>query len=146
MPETQKTYQQSKLLNRYYDKIGRAAVGQGACPHFIEFRAGFGLLDECDPGDPKLLPIPPDMTEIPREFYRGLIEAEYSNGTILCKCEIPLGTVSEPTRYNMIGIYDQDTELIAVCTMLPDWVTPTEMNRAYPAVIFPIETVGGDNA
>lgn len=132
-------YQRSKLLNRYYEKVGMAAAGQGACPHFTKFVAGFGLVDETDPENPKLLHIPPDIKEIPREFYRATLEAQYSDGSTLCRCEIPVGAVETPQRYNMIGILDQDDELVAVCLTLPDWVTPTEADRAFPVLTFPLE-------
>ena len=140
MAETpQKVWQTAKLLNRYYDKIGKAAAGIGKCPRFSEFRAGYGLVDESDPADPALLDIPPEMAEIPGEFYRGLVEAQYSDGLLLCKCEIPASAVSEPKRHSLIGIFDDDGELIAVCATLPDWVTPTEVYRAFPAISFPVE-------
>lgn len=140
MPEAEpKPYQQAKLLNRYYEKVGKAAAGDGHCPRFTEFRAGYGLVDETDPEHPVLLAIPPNLEAIPREFYRGTCEPSYSNGMTLCKCEIPLGAVDKPTRYNIIGICDQDGDLVAVCTTYPDWVTPTELDRAFPALTFPIE-------
>lgn len=139
-------YQQAKLLNRYYEKVGRAAAGMGQCPHFVEFRAGFGLVDETDLNHPLLLPIPPNMSAVPNEFYRGPCEPTYANGVTLCKCEMPAGTVGEPKRYNLIGIFDQDSELVAVCVTLPDWITPAEIERAYPALTFPIENEESANA
>lgn len=142
MPDTgkpnEKDWQAAKLLNLYYEKVGKAAAGKGSCPQFTEFRAGFGLLDE-SVVPPKLLPIPPNMTTIPDEFYRGLVEVEYSNGVTLCKCEIPQAAVGAPVRHSLIGICDQDGDLVAVCLTLPDWVTPTEIYRAFPALTFPME-------
>lgn len=136
-------WQQAKLLNRYYDKIGRAATGEGCCPHLAEFRAGFGLLDETDPAHPELLAIPPDMEDIPNVFYRAKVETSYSAGTVLCKCEIPPGATAEPVRHNLIGLYDQAGELVAVCATLPDWITPNETYRAFPSIIFPYENIPG---
>lgn len=136
---TDKIYQRSRLLNRYYEKVGMAAAGQGACPRFTEFRAGYGLVDTSDPDNPVLLNIPANMRDVPNEFYRGMVDAEYSNGVTLCKCEIPAGAVDTPVKYNLIGIYDQDGEMVAVCTTFPDWVTPTETDRSYPALTFPLE-------
>lgn len=138
--EPPSVWQQSKLLNRYYEKVGKAAAGIGHCPRFTEFRAGYGLVDDAESAKPVLLPIPPDMNEIPEEFYRGLVEVSYSNGITLCKCEIPQGAVGAPVRHNLIGVFDQDSDLIAVCQTLPDWVTPTEIYRAFPAITFPLET------
>lgn len=140
MPGTsENVYQRSKLLNRYYEKVGKAAAGIGHCPRFVQFQAGYGLVDTSNPNAPVLLNIPPNMTEVPEPFYQGLVQVEYSNGVTLCKCEIPVGAVSEPTKYNLIGIYDQDDDLVAVCTTFPDWVTPTEADRSYPALTFPLE-------
>lgn len=139
MTNTDTIYQRSKLLNKYYEKTGKAAAGIGACPKFVEFRAGYGLVDMSDPDNPVLLNIPANMSEVPNEFYRGIVEAEYSNGVTQCKCEIPIGAASVPTKFNLIGIFDQDSDLVAVCTTFPDWVTPTEVDRSYPALTFPIE-------
>lgn len=134
-------WQQARLLNLYYEKVGKAAAGLGACPQFTEFRAGYGLVDETDPANPVLLPIPANMTEIPNEFYRGLVEAGYSNGVTLCKCEIPQQAIGSPVRHNLIGIFDQDSDLVAVCQTLPDWVAPNEIYRAFPAITFPMEEI-----
>lgn len=142
MSDDMKNWQMSKLLNRYYFKTGMANAGNGSCPKFVEFRAGYGLVDDSCPEKPLLKHIPPNMQEIPNEFYRGLVEASCSNGVVVFKCEIPQGAVSSPVRHNLIGIYDQDSELVAVCSTLPDWVTPTEMYRAFPALTFPIELEG----
>lgn len=139
-------YQRSKLLNRYYEKIGKVAAGVGSCPVFTEFRAGFGLVDQTDPANPVLLDIPANMKEVPNEFYRGLVEAFYSNGVTQCKCEIPVGAVSEPKQYNLIGIYDQEGDLVAVSTTFPDWLIPTESERCYPSLTFPVEVVEDENA
>lgn len=144
MPESL-VWQQSKLLNKYYEKVGLAAAGKGHCPRFQEFRAGYGLVDESDPAAPVLLPIPANITEIPGEFYRGTVEATYSEGTTLCKCEIPQGAVGSPVRHNIIGIHDQDGDLVAVCLTLPDWVTPVERYRAFPSLSFPYEHEDEDN-
>ena len=141
MADTETIYQRSKLLNKYYEKVGKAAAGSGACPKFVEFRAGYGLVDETDPAHPVLLDIPANMTEVPEEFYRGMVESEYSNGSTMCKCEIPQGSVSEPKRFNLIGIFDQDSDLVAVCTSFPDWFNPTEADRSYPTLTFPLEEV-----
>ena len=142
---TPKIWQQSRLLNRYYEKVGLAAIGKGACPHFTEFRAGYGLVKDEDSANPILESIPANMQEIPNEFYRGLVESSFSNGVVLCKCEIPQGAVGTPVRHNLIGILDQDGDLVAVCQTLPDWVTPTEIYRAFPALTFPIEPVEEDD-
>lgn len=137
-------WQQARLLNLYYEKVGKSAAGLGACPQFTEFRAGYGLVDDTDPANPVLLAIPANMADIPNEFYRGLVDVAYNNGTTICKCEIPQQAVGSPVRHNLIGIYDQDSELVAVCQTLPDWVTPTEIYRAFPAITFPIEENGSD--
>ena len=144
MPETPKVWQRAKLLNRYYDKVGMAAAGVGRCPRFVEFRAGFGLVDEYSPSEPELQDIPPDMQEIPGEFYRGFVDGSDSAGVARCKCEIPQGAVGAPVRHNLIGIFDDEGDLIAVCSTLPDWVTPTEVYRAFPAITFPREEESTD--
>lgn len=145
MPDNSpEVWQRAKLLNRYYDKVGLAAAGIGRCPRFVEFRAGFGLVDEYSPSEPELQDIPPDMQEIPGEFYRGFVEVSYSAGVALCKCEIPQGAVGSPVRHNLIGILDDEGDLIAVCATLPDWVTPSEVYRAFPAITFPREEESSD--
>ena len=95
-------FQRSKLTNKYYEKVAKAAAGNGACPKFEYFMAGYGLVDTTDPDNPILQDIPANMTHIPNVFYRGTITAEYSNGQTVCCCEIPVGAVSDKTKYNMI--------------------------------------------
>lgn len=139
-----KTFQMAKLLNRYYEKVGLAFCGQGACPKAVEFRAGFGLVDDTDPANPTLLNIPTDMVDVPNEFFRAFVETSYSNGNAVCKCSIPQGSVASPQRYNLVGICDQDGDLIAVCTTLPDWATPTKTQEAYASLTFPLEEVAAN--
>lgn len=136
-------WQTSKLMNRYYDKIGRAAADLGVCPKFKTFKAGYGYVDEnvAEGQTPLLQAIPADLEEVPNSFYTGNVSVSYSNGTTLVRCEIPQGAVSAPVKCNVIGVYDQDDELVAVCATLPDWVTPSEVYRAYPAITFPIEEI-----
>lgn len=144
-PNSPAAWQQAKLLNRYYEKVGLAAAGQGHCPRFVEFGAGYGCVNDTDPAHPVLLNIPPDLAAVPSEFYRAPVEVAYSDGVTLCKCEIPKNAVVTPVRHNLIGVYDQDDELVAVCTTLPDWVTPDEIYRAFPAITFPIEEITAPN-
>jgi hypothetical protein len=136
-------WQVSRLMNRYYDKVGMAAAGIANCPRFVSFKAGFGLISEVDPNTPVLQAIPPDMEDVPGFFYEGLCAVSYANGITTCKCEIPQGAVSAPVRMNVVGVFDQDGELVATCVMLPDWVTPNETYRAYPQLIFPVEQING---
>lgn len=115
---------------------GRSGFLPEICGVSGRIRAGSARQQHCPP---TLLPIPRDMTEIPNEFYRAEVVASYSNGVTLCKCEIPQSGVSAPVPHNIIGIFDQDGELDAVALTLPDWVTPSEIYRAYPAIMFPIQ-------
>lgn len=135
-------YQRSKLLNKYYEKVAMAAANIGFCPRFCEFAAGYGLVDTSDPSKPVLTEIPANMTEVPNVFYRGEVVAEYSQGVTMCSCDIPIGAVTEPKQYNLIGIIDQDGDLVAVCTTYPDWVTPTEGHKSYPSLTFPLDVTG----
>ena len=137
-----KTWQQAKLLNAYYIKVAKAAVNQGGCPRFTSFRAGFapqleGPLDER--GNPTVADIPAGMQSVPNEFYRGIIEGHYSGDTALAVCEIPKNAAPSPVKFNFIGIFDQDDDMVAACVTLTDWLTPEELDRSYLAVTFPIE-------
>lgn len=136
-------WQIAKLLNRYYEKVGRAAADEGSCPKFKTFKAGFGYVNESVAAGelPILLPVPANLESVPNTFFTGAVQVSYSNGTTLVRCEIPQGGVSQPCKCNFIGVYDQDNELVAVCVSLPDWVTPSEAYRAYPAITFPLEEI-----
>lgn len=135
------TWQQAKLLNGYYRKIGLSAVGQGQCPTFVEFRAGYDpeLIGPDVEGQPTVADIPMDLSEIKNEFYRGTIDAAFSGDTALITCEIPKGAVSEPKLFNVLGLFDQDGALIAAHTTLPDYLTPSELDRTYLSITFPME-------
>jgi len=143
MAETLKAWEGSLLLNRYYEKVGRAAAGIGTCPRFTTFKAGYGFVDEDVPDGevPTILTVPADLEEVPSVFYSGNVVASYSNGSTLCQCTIPEAGVSTPKKCSVIGVYDQDAELVAVCVTLPDWVTPSEQYTAYPSINFPLKEV-----
>ena len=139
---TNSAWQQAKLLNAYYRKVGRAAVGQGACPHFETFQAGYdpelvGPPDE--QGRPTVADIPMKLAEVKNPFYLGTVDSAFSEDTALCVCEIPKGAASEPVQFNVVGLYDQDGELVAAAATLVDWLTPDELDRTYLSVTFPIE-------
>jgi hypothetical protein len=136
-------FQVSKLLNRYYEKVGKAAAGTGQCPRFATFEAGYGFIDEDVPDGetPEILNVPADQETVPGVVYSGDIEAAYSNGSTIAKCVIPVGAVSTPKKLNVFGVYDQDGDLVAVSVTLPDWLTPTEAYTGYPTVNFPMEDV-----
>ncbi len=141
------TWQQAKLLNAYYRKVGLAAVGQGACPHFQLFRAGYDPALEGPENEnnvPTVADIPMSYREVPNVFYKGTIDGKFSEDTALCVCEIPKGAVSEPKHFNVVGIYDQDDELVAACVTLTDWITPEELDRSYLAVQFPMDLGEGN--
>ena len=132
-------WQSSKILNTYYEKVARAAAGIGSCPVITSFKAGFGYVDETDPAAPFIEELPGGIDSVPAVFYEGGATAQYSNGIVAVVCQIPLGAVSEPTRFSVVGIYDQDDELIAISVTLPDWITPNETYDIYPTLTFPLE-------
>jgi hypothetical protein len=41
----------------------------------------------------------------------------------------------------MVGLYDQDGDLVAACVTYPDWIVPDEDFRANLTVAFPVEEV-----
>lgn len=138
-PERDIVFQRSKLLNAFYVKTAMCAAGQRSGPTFSTFRAGYGLVDETDPLAPVMLDIPANMQDIPNVFYDGTLVSEYSDGVVLCSCEIPAGSVSTPKKYSVLGIYDQDGDLVTVCTKLPDWFSPNESDRCSASLTFPLE-------
>jgi hypothetical protein len=136
-------FQISKLLNKYYEKVGRANTGENTCPVFTQFQAGYGYVNEAVPeGEPPvILSVPADLEAVPGALYTGDVETEYSNGNVVVKCVVPPGAVSEPRKVNVYGVYDQDNDLVAISVTLPDWMTPTETHVAYPTLNFPMEAV-----
>lgn len=141
--ETQQAspWQQAKLLNRYYRRVGMAAAGQGACPRFETFKAGYDPDFEgpVEDGRPVLNDIPMTLKEVKNPFYEGTVAVDWSEGAVLCVCEIPKGAVSVPQKFNVVGVYDQDGGLVAAAATLTDWLTPDELDRSYLSVTFPME-------
>jgi hypothetical protein len=130
----------AKILNRYYDKVGNVAAGAGACPVITTFGVGYGLVDES--GDtPVLAAIPPDLAAVPAEFHVGAPVVAYSNGNLVSQCIVPQGSVGSPVKGNVVGLYDQAGDLVAVCTTYPDWITPDEDFRVNITMSFPVEEV-----
>ena len=142
------TWQQAKLLNAYYRKVGLTAAGKGdGCPTFSTFRAGYNAAlvgPDTNDGVPTVADIPMKLAEIENVFHRGVVQSDFSDDTALCVCEIPKGAVSEPVRFNVIGIYDQSDTLVAAACTLTDWLTPEELDRSYLSITFPMELEEGD--
>lgn len=135
-------WQQAKLLNRYYRRVGMAAAGEDSCPRFVTFKAGYDPAlegPEDESGRPTLNDVSMKMRDIPNPFYEGTVAVDWSEGATLCVAEIPKGAVPEPTKFNLIGIYDQDGGLVAAAATLTDWLTPDELDRSYLSVTFPME-------
>lgn len=134
-------FQVSKVLNKFYEKAGKATAGNGSWPVFTTFEAGYGFINENVPDGelPIILAVPKDQQDIPNSFFTGNIEANYSNGTTIAKCTIPSGSVSSPKKCSVIGVRDQDGDLVAVSVVLPDWVSPTEVYTTFPTITFPME-------
>jgi hypothetical protein len=142
--EDEKIFQSAIILDRFYEKVGRAAAGIGQCPRIIKFKAGYGYLNESVPEGkpPEILSVPYDLEEVPEPFYTGSVDAQFSNGSTLVKCTIPEGGIATSKRCSVIGLYDQDEELVAMCVALPDWVKPSQEYTVYPSINFPINRKG----
>jgi hypothetical protein len=143
MPENNPVWQRAILLDKYYEKVGLAAIGEGGCPRFVSFEAGYGLLDYSavvEPDDlPVIEPIPRDMASVPGSFFSGAITGEYAAGKLTLSGVIPAGGVSTPQLCSLVGIFDQDGDLVAMCASLPDWVAPNEIYKTYPIITLPME-------
>ena len=134
-------FKNSTLLTAYYDRIASSLASLTSCPKLYKFKFGNGYIDESvDP--PALLPVPtdPEPTDIPDPFFEAVFAPEdvsYSDGRIILKCFMPVGSVAEPKKYSVTGIYDQDDNLLIVMQDLPDWLTPEDEHTAYCFIDFP---------
>ena len=136
------SWQQAKLLNAYYRQVGLAAVGRGSCPRFATFAAGYDPELEGpagSDGSQKVRDISMSLSAVKNIFYRGEVTSSFSDDTALCMCEIPKGSVSKPTKFNVIGVFDESGTLVAAAATLTDWLTPTELDRSYLSVTVPME-------
>ncbi len=133
------TWFQARILDRFYDKIGQKAAGSGQCPEIVKFEVGFGLVDEATT-PPSLLPIPADTSVTPGKFFDGVPTVSYANGQITCVCVIPEARVAAPQKGNLYTLLDQDDEIVAVCTLLPDWITPDEEFTQNVILSFPVSS------
>lgn len=129
-------WKSAKILPHFYDRIGQALIGAGPCPKIVKFKMGHGYVDESvEP--PALLEIPDDLADIPNVFFEGVPELVHSDGRVLSKCHLPQGSVLEPRKYSMTGLYDDQDQLVAVCIDLPDWIVPSDWQTTYAYIDFP---------
>lgn len=130
-------YSKAQMLTAYYERQAQSVADNGPCPKIKEFRFGHGFIDESDPNNPVLLPIPPDINTLPGEFFVGTPEVESSGGRVIVKCEMTAGSVTEPKRYSLTSLHDADGTMLAIMQDLPDWITPTDEHVAYGYLDFP---------
>lgn len=135
------SYKRSTLLTKFYDRIAGALSGTEPCTRIAEFRFGYGFIDEANPDPatdlPALLPVPSDLAALPGEFFVGTPQMQKSDGRVLVRCHFPTGSVTEPKKYNLTGLYDQQGNLLAVMQDLPDWLTPSDEHTTYGYLDFP---------
>ena len=129
-------WKHAKIQPVLYHRFGQALANIGSCPRVHGFVAGYGLIDETV-SPPELQKIEDSLQEIPNILYSGTPECEFSDNRTLCKCTIPEGAVSEPVKCTMIGLLDVDGALLAVCTFLPEWITPEKRYENYVYINFP---------
>jgi hypothetical protein len=133
-------WKRTTLLPLLYWKLARSFCDLLPCPRITSFTLGFGYVDESGE-TPTFQLIPDDLDAIPGAFFQGTPEPAASEGRALFSCAVPAGSVAAPTRCSMIGLFDQDGDLVAVGQFLPDWINPDESNTYRPFIDFP--TTGG---
>lgn len=131
-------WKRTTILPRLYWKLARAFCDQLPCPRIRAFRLGYGYIDDSG-ATPQIQTIPDDLADIPAVFFAGTPESAASDGRALFSCVVPEGAVAVPTRCSMLGLYDQDDELVAVAQFLPAWINPDEANTYRPFIDFPTE-------
>lgn len=137
MPEA---WKRAEIQTRLYEKIGRSLVGVGPCPRITRFAAGYGLVDEStDP--PTLTELPLAAEDVPAVIFSGAPVASMSDGRALFLCAIPEDAVAEPAKCTVIGLYDQDDELVALASFLPEWLTPGKRYENLVYITFPVPEV-----
>ncbi len=134
-------WRRTTLLPLLYYKLARSFCDLLPCPRIQTFKLGAGYVDESG-SSPLFQSVPDDLTEIPEVFFQGEPEAAASEGRALFSCVAPVGAVATPTRCSMLGLYDQDGDLVAVGQFLPLWVNPDEANTFRPYIDFPTTTGG----
>lgn len=135
------SYKRSSLLTKFYDRVAGAISGTEPCVKFAQFGFGHGFVDEAtlDPetGLPTLLPIPPDLTALPGEFFTGVPQMQKADGRVLVRCYFPVDSVVQPQKFSLIGLYDEQGNLLCVMQNLPDWLTPSDEHTAFGYLDFP---------
>lgn len=133
--DTSIQWKSAKLFDRFYDGIGNDMIG-GERRYIAKFKFGYGYVDDSQE-PPALLDVPDGLTEIPSVLFEGVPELSYSDGRILVRCHMPQGSLTEPKRYSMTGIYDNMGDLLAVTNDLPAWLVPSTRHTAYAYIDFP---------
>jgi hypothetical protein len=134
MPEI--TWKRAEIQTRLYEKIGQSLVGTGPCPRIVSFKAGYGLVDETT-SPPTLEPLPLSATDVPGLIVSGTPDASMSEGRSLFICAIPEDAVSGPQKCSIIGLYDQDDDLVALASFLPEWLSPGKRYENFVYITFP---------
>lgn len=121
-------WKKALLLPRFYERSALSASGIQPVLKFAKFGLGYGYINEStSPPTPE--EIPDNLSKIPNEFYTGTFTSDdfvYNNGLLMMRCQMPRGSISEPKQYSMVGIYDEQDNLLAVSVTVSSWVSPDE--------------------
>lgn len=126
--DSEEAWKGARLLPRFYERSAMGAAGIQPPFKFGRFGMGYGYIDDST-NPPTLEPIPDDLSVIPNEFYSGTFSADdfvYNNGLLMMRCHMPRGGISESKQYSVIGIYDEQDNLLAASVTLPSWVSSDE--------------------
>lgn len=128
-------------MDWFFTRIGQAAIGTGSCAVITSFKVGYGWVDESG-AEPVLADLDGTQTDVPGAFFTGTVAdgdmiVGYSGGVLLSQCTIATGELIEAQKASVIGLYDQDDELLAAAVFYPDWVTPDEDYKINVHMNFP---------
>ncbi|MET4696656.1 hypothetical protein [Endozoicomonas lisbonensis] len=125
--QTETTWQQAKLLPKFYEKSALGASGLGNKFTIAEFGLGYGFIDDSTE-PPTIKEIPDDTDKVPDEWWRQELSPDdfiYTDGRLLIRMT-PNDRVDDAKKFSVTGLYDQDGDLVAISVELPDYVTPSE--------------------
>ena len=130
------TWKKAKILPKLYERVGKSLAGLEGCPKITHFKIGYGFIDETK-NPPILKNLPDDMTDIPNVIYEGTTENDFSDNKSLFKCVIPETAVAEPTKATVIGLFEDNGNLLAAVSFLPEWLYPEKTYEDYVYIVFP---------
>jgi hypothetical protein len=114
----------AKIMDRYYEQRALSSIAETPFFKIGEVVWGTGFVGDDGSGNPIVLEIPTNVTDIEGEFHRNEPTLSYSNGAITVKATIAVAELPSESNVEFSALYvlDQAGGIVAIFAVTPTWM------------------------